>query len=190
MTIDIRLPAGGWDPREHQKKLWEYLKAAASARSRSGIAEPARTRSACITRCGRCGMRPGNYWHCLPEYAQARKAIWDAVNPHTGKRRIDEAFPEHLRETTREHDMHIRFKNGSTWSCIGSDSYDRTVGASAAGLTYSEYALCNPSAWAYHRPMLEENNGWAIFITTPRGRNHAFDMLNHARLLMDGSPRC
>jgi len=29
--------------------------------------------------------------------------------------------------------------------------------------------------------MLEENDGWAAFITTPRGRNHAFDMLNHAR---------
>ena len=29
--------------------------------------------------------------------------------------------------------------------------------------------------------MLEENNGWAIFITTPRGRNHAYDMLNYAR---------
>jgi hypothetical protein len=36
----------------------------------------------------------GTYWHMLPEASQARKAIWDAVNPHTGKRRIDEAFPK------------------------------------------------------------------------------------------------
>jgi hypothetical protein len=28
--------------------------------------------------------------------------------------------------------------------------------------------------------MLEENNGWAAFITTPRGRNHAFTMFQHA----------
>ena len=38
-----------------------------------------------------------------------------------------------------------------------------------------------PCAWAYHRPMVEENNGWAAFITTPRGRNHAFAMYQHAQ---------
>ena len=41
-------------------------------------------------------------------------------------------------------------------------------------------ALANPSAWAYCRPVVEENNGWAIFITTPRGRNHAYEMFKHA----------
>lgn len=69
--------------------------------------------------------------------------------------------------------MFIRFKNSSTWQLIGSDRYDATVGAGPAGIVYSEWALANPSAWAYHRPMLVENGGWAIFITTPRGRNHA-----------------
>jgi hypothetical protein len=126
-------------------------------------------------------MRPGNYWHLLPEFEQARRAIWTAVNPHTGRRRIDEAFPHELRENTNDSTMFIRFKNGSTWACLGSDRYDAAMGASPAGLTFSEYALSNPSAWGYLRPMLEENGGWAIFITTPRGRNHAFDMLNYAR---------
>jgi phage terminase large subunit len=56
-----------------------------------------------------------SYWHCLPEYAQARKALWTAVNPHTGKRRIDEAFPHDLRDSTNDNEMFIRFKNGSTW---------------------------------------------------------------------------
>jgi hypothetical protein len=63
---------------------------------------------------------------------------------------------------------------------IGSDRYDATVGAGVAGITYSEWALANPSAWAYHRPILEENNGWAAFITTPRGRNHAHELFKHA----------
>lgn len=126
-------------------------------------------------------QRVGNYWHCLPEYAQARKAIWTAVNPHTGKRRIDEVFPHELRANTNDNEMFIRFHNGSTWQVIGSDSYDATVGAGVAGVVYSEWALANPSAWAYHRPMLEENDGWAVFITTPRGRNHAHAMFNHAK---------
>jgi len=117
--------------------------------------------------------RPATYWHALPEYSQARKALWAAVNPHTGKRRIDEAFPHEIRETTNEQEMFIRFKNGSTWQLVGSDRYNSLVGAGVAGVTFSEWALCNPSAWGYIRPMMEENDGWAAFITTPRGRNHA-----------------
>jgi hypothetical protein len=126
-------------------------------------------------------QRPASYWHCLPEYAQARKAIWTAVNPHTGKRRIDEAFPKEVRKATNEQEMFIELVNGSTWQLIGSDRYDATVGSSPAGIVYSEWALANPSAWGYHRPMVEENNGWAAFITTPRGNNHAKAMFDMAR---------
>lgn len=125
--------------------------------------------------------RIGNRWHCLPEYEQARKAIWEAVNPHTGKRRIDEAFPPELRERVDSQSMFIQFKNGSTWQLIGSDRYNATVGAAPVEITYSEFALANPSAWAYHRPMLEENNGVASFITTPRGNNHAKALYDMAK---------
>jgi len=125
--------------------------------------------------------RPGSYWTCLPTYSQCRKALWAAVNPHTGVRRLSEAFPEELRESTNENEMFIRFKNGSTWQLIGADQYNTLVGASVAGVTFSEWALSNPSAWGYISPMLRENNGWAMFITTPRGKNHAYDMYNYAR---------
>ena len=131
--------------------------------------------------CELAHKRIGSYWHCLPEYAQGRKALWTAVNAHTGKRRIDEAFPPEICESRNDTEMFIRLKNGSTWQIIGSDKYDSTVGAGVAGIAYSEWALANPSAWAYHRPMLEENNGWAAFITTPRGRNHAKSMYDMAK---------
>lgn len=116
----------------------------------------------------------------LPEASQARKAIWDAINPHTGKRRIDEAFPQELRETTRENEMLIKFKCQSTWQVIGSDNYDSLVGSPPVGVTASEFALANPLAWAYIRPILRENNGWALFISTPRGRNHFSDLYDSA----------
>lgn len=125
--------------------------------------------------------RPASYWHCLPEYAQARKAIWAAVNPHSGKRRIDEAFPEAIRESTNEQEMFIKLRNGATWQIVGSDRYNALVGAGVAGVVFSEWALANPSAWGYIRPMVEENGGWAAFITTPRGNNHAKAMLDMAK---------
>ena len=69
--------------------------------------------------------------HMLPAFSQGRKAIWTAVNPHTGKRRIDEAFPHELRVSTNKSEMFIRFKNGSTWQVVGSDRYDAAVGRRA-----------------------------------------------------------
>ena len=120
--------------------------------------------------------RVGTYWHMLPEYAQARKAIWDAVNPRTGKRRIDEAFPAGIIASRRDTDMFIRFVNGSTWQVVGSDTYNSLVGTPPVGITASEWALADPRAWAYLSPIVAENGGWASFITTPRGNNHAKTM--------------
>lgn len=125
--------------------------------------------------------RPASYWHCLPLYEQGRKALWTAVNPHSGKRRIDEAFPPDIIASRDEQAMFIRLKNGATWQIIGSDRYDSLVGAGVAGVVFSEWALANPSSWGYIRPMVEENNGWASFITTPRGNNHAKAMFDMAK---------
>ena len=174
-------PHNRWWPRGHQMELWKYLqgggdRAFAVWHRRAGKDEICLHHAAVSLL-----KRPASYWHCLPEFLQGRKAIWTAVNAHSGKRRIDEAFPHHWRESTNDNEMFIRFKNGSTWQIIGSDRYDATVGAGVAGITYSEWALANPSAWGYHRPMLAENNGWAVFITTPRGHNHAKSMFDHAR---------
>jgi phage terminase large subunit len=177
---DIALPHNGWLPRAHQLALWKHLQAGGT-RAMAVWHRRAGKDEICLHHAAVSSLkRVGNYWHCLPEFLQGRKAIWTSVNAHTGKRRIDEAFPPSMRESTNDNEMFIRFLNGSTWQIIGSDRYDATVGSGVAGITYSEWALANPSAWAYHRPMLEENNGWAAFITTPRGRNHALEMFNHA----------
>lgn len=68
----------------------------------------------------------------------------------------------------------IRFVNGSTWQVVGSDNYNSLVGSPPAGVVFSEWALANPSARAYLRPIFAENNGWQMYITTPRGKNHAY----------------
>jgi phage terminase large subunit len=168
----IELP-NGWHPRSYQRPLWDYLekgglRAIEIAHRRWGKDDVILNWTAVAAM-----QRPAMYWHCLPEYEQARKAIWAAVDPHTGKRRIDQAFPKEIVKRRNEQEMFIEFKNGATWQVVGSDRYDALVGAGLGGVTFSEWALANPSAWGYMRPMVEESGGWAAFITTPRGRNHA-----------------
>ena len=170
-----------WTPRHYQQKVWDYLenggkRACLIWHRRSGKDDIALNWAAKAAH-----LRVGEYWHMLPEASQARKAIWDAVSPHTGIRRIDQAFPLESRANTRKNDMVIEFKNGSLWRVVGSDNYNSLLGSTPAGIVFSEWALADPNAWAFLRPILVENNGWALFITTPRGSNHASKTLALAR---------
>lgn len=179
--LRLELPHNNWRPRPYQHPMWRYFERG----GRRGVAVWHRRagKDACclhMTAC-RSQERVGSYWHMLPEYGQARRAVWDAVNPHTGVRIIDEAFPREMRDTTREDAMFIRFLNGSTWQLVGSDNYNSLVGSPPAGLIFSEYALADPRSWDYFRPILAENDGWAFFISTPRGRNHLLRLLESAR---------
>ncbi len=124
-------------------------------------------------------LRVGSYWHMLPEYGQARKAIWDGITKD-GRRFID-AFPGALNlkatnsivKSINKHEMKIEFKNGSIWQLVGADSIDSLVGSNPVGIVISEYALTNPKVLPFLEPILEENGGWLIINTTPRGKNHA-----------------
>jgi hypothetical protein len=77
--------------------------------------------------------------------------------------------------------MKIRLINGSLIQIIGSDNYDTLVGANPIGCVFSEYALQDPRAYQYIRPILTANGGWAIFLSTPRGKNHLWELYNIAQ---------
>jgi len=116
----------------------------------------------------------GSYWHLLPKHSQAKRAIWNGIDHKSGRRFIDMFFPDALAKNAT--DMFIERECGSTWQLLGSDNYDRAVGSNPRGIVFSEWALCDPRAWDYFRPILRANKGWAIFISTFRGRNHMWQM--------------
>ncbi|MGH6965598.1 MAG: hypothetical protein ACREE0_14050 [Phenylobacterium sp.] len=168
----LRLPLT-WKPRPYQNELWAYLvdggtRADVVAHRRWGKDEVALHWAAAAA-----SSKVGSYWHLLPEASQGRKAIWEAINPHTGKRRIEEAFPPEMRCERHSGDMRLKLTNGSTWQVTGSDNYNALMGSSPLGVVFSEWSLAKPEAWTFIRPILAENGGWAIFLWTPRGRGHA-----------------
>jgi phage terminase large subunit len=115
----------------------------------------------------------------LPTYSQAKKVIWDAIN-NDGFRIID-YIPKEIIASQNGQEMKIRLTNGSLFQLIGSDNIDSLMGTNPKIVVFSEYALQDPAAWDYIRPILKVNGGAAIFISTPRGRNHFFDLFRTAQ---------
>ncbi|HSN18987.1 MAG TPA: hypothetical protein VLV87_12365 [Gammaproteobacteria bacterium] len=176
---DLTLPSG-WRPRPHQQRLWDHMegggrRAVAVWHRRAGKDATALNWTAVAAH-----QRIGTYWHMLPTATQGRLVVWDGRDSQ-GRRFIDQAFPPSLRKATRNDRMTVELKCGSIWQVLGSDNYDRLVGANPVGVVFSEWSLTDPRAWDYVRPILAENGGWALFIYTPRGKNHGFELYDIAR---------
>ena len=174
-SVQVDLPAYGWTPRPAQMNAWRALRKGTNPvilawHRRMGKDEVALHNAAIKTM-----ERVGNYWHMLPIQEQARKAIWEAVNPRTGRVRWKDAFPDELISHVDNQTMKLTMVNGSTWQVLGSDNYNSLVGTTPVGITYSEDALGDPNAHSFFRPILLENNGWSLHISSVRGRNHFYD---------------
>ncbi len=125
-----------------------------------------------------CGMeRVGNYFHTFPELTQARRAVWNNIDKE-GKRYIDHVPRQLMADKPNNTDMRINLINGSMIQLAGADRYDALMGGNPAGIIFDEYSLQNPFAWHYLSPIVTENNGWAKFIYTPRGKNHGWELYN------------
>lgn len=127
--------------------------------------------------------RPGVYFHVLPTYNQGRKVIWDGIG-RDGRPYRDYFHPAILAGKPNETEMKVRFVNGSVWQVVGAENkrdIDRIVGTNPVGVVFSEFALMSGMVWDLLRPVLAENQGWAAFVFTPRGKNHAFDLYQYAK---------
>jgi len=124
--------------------------------------------------------RVGTYWHVFPTQRQARKAIWDGITSE-GIKIVDQAFPKEIVARKLNDEMMIELKNGSVWRLVGGDAYDGLVGSNVAGVVFSEFAITDPAAWDYVRPILAESGGFAVFISTPRGENHWYELCEMAK---------
>ncbi len=121
-------------------------------------------------------LNPGwTCFHILPTYSQAKKVIWDS-NTNESKRLLD-YIPAEAVEQKNGQEMKIRLTNGSLYQLIGSDNIDNLVGTNPKIIIFSEYAIQSSAAWDYLRPILDVNKGYALFISTPRGKNHFYDLL-------------
>lgn len=168
-----------WEPRNYQLPLWTFLEGGGKRAVAVWHRRAGKDATALNWTVTSAIQRPGLYWHLLPTYNQGRKIVWDGMT-REGKPFLD-AWPKDLIKSANNTDMKLETVNGSMWQVIGTDYVDRLVGANPVGCIFSEYSLQDPRAWDLIRPILLENGGWALFIYTPRGKNHGYKMFQLAQ---------
>lgn len=124
--------------------------------------------------------RKGTYFYFLPTYSQAKKVIWDNIDNDGFK--MLEHVPKELLKSTNATELKLELINGSVVQLIAADEFKNSgVGTNPVGVVFSEYSITNPEAWKFVSPILAANNGWVIFNFTPRGMNHAWNLLQQAK---------
>lgn len=127
--------------------------------------------------------------YVYPTLVMARDNLWDGLGGD-GYRYMNH-LPDDLRigkpNDTR---MTVKLKNNfynpaeanhSLFQAAGSDNAESLRGGNARLYIFSEWADQDPNAWDVVEPILRENNGIAIFNTTPKGDNHARGLYEYAK---------
>jgi hypothetical protein len=174
---DIDLPHQ-YSPRSYQRELWLAMKERKRAvlvwHRRAG--KDKTVMNLTITRAWK--HRVGVYYYFFPTYAQAKKVVWDGIDGNGFK--FMDHFPPEIVAARNETEMQVTLTNGSIFQLVGTDKMDSIVGTNPVGCVFSEYSIQNPKAWDLVRPILSENGGWAVFIYTPRGKNHGHKLYRSA----------
>lgn len=165
--------------RPYQQRLRDYLDAGGLRAVEVWHRRAGKDLSALVSVYRAAVQRVGVYFYMLPTIAQAKKVVWHAR--FAGQRLLDAVFPPAAVESRNETEMRVQLKNGSVIWFVGSDNVDRLVGTSPVGMVFSEYALAREQGWHYLRPILVENRGFAIFLSTPRGRGSLWRLYEVAK---------
>ena len=115
----------------------------------------------------------GHVFYVAPTQGQARDIMWNLLLE----------LGHDVVESSHVNNMQIRLINGITISLKGADRPETMRGVSLKYLVLDEYADMKPDVWELIlRPALADLKGSALFIGTPMGRNHFYELYKQAQL--------
>lgn len=120
-------------------------------------------------------QKQGNYFFVAPTFQQARQILWEVL-----KNKVRDKLAEKINESRLE----ITLINGSRISLKGADRPDTMRGVSLSGLVCDEFATMREPMAVWQevlRPALSDQLGWALFISSPKGRDYFYDLSNEAK---------
>ena len=113
----------------------------------------------------------GHVFYVAPTQGQARDIMWSLLT--------ELAHP--VIKASHINNMQITLVNGAVISLKGADRPDTMRGVSLKFLVLDEYADMKPSVFEeILRPALADQKGNCLFIGTPKGRNHFYELYAYA----------
>jgi hypothetical protein len=118
-------------------------------------------------------LRPNRLvWYVGPNDRQSKRIVWDRLKTLTRPQWAERANETQLR---------IDLKSGSTIVVNGAFHPDSLRGNGLDLIVLDECASMKPEAWSeVFRPALSDRQGHALFIGTPKGRNHFYERFEYA----------
>ena len=111
------------------------------------------------------------YAYVAPYYRQAKDVAWQYLKEAT------EGFAINQRESA----LRVELPNGAWITLYGADNPDALRGLYLDGVVLDEFGDCRPSLWGQVvLPCLADRKGWAVFIGTPKGRNHFYHIFQRS----------
>lgn len=115
----------------------------------------------------------GQVFYVAPTQGQARDIMWQTL--------LELGHP--IISGSHINNLQIKLVNGATISLKGADRPETMRGVSLKFLVMDEYADMKPDVWEQIlRPALADQKGSAMFIGTPMGRNHFYELYKYAEL--------
>ena len=115
-------------------------------------------------------------FYVAPTQGQARDVMWGTLHE----------LGHSVIKSSHINNLQITLINGATISLKGADRPETMRGVSLKFCVLDEYAFMKPVVWdEIIRPALSDQKGDALFITTPAGRNHMYDLYKYAELSND-----
>jgi len=109
-----------------------------------------------------------NCWYIAPTYGAAKEIAWDML-VHT--------IPDEYITKRNETALTLKLVNGSTIALKGAEKPNNLRGRALDFVVLDEFADMRPETWnEVIRPSLSDRMGSALFIGTPKGRNHFYDL--------------
>ena len=108
-----------------------------------------------------------------PTFTQAKRIAWDYVKYYAG------VIPG---ATFNETELRVDFPNGARLTLLSAENPDSLRGIYLDLCIFDEFGMQNPRVWGeVVRPALSDREGGAVFLGTPAGHNHFFDLLEQAK---------
>lgn len=111
----------------------------------------------------------GDYFWISPTYKQAKIFF---------ERSLDN-FQKFIKSKNKS-DLYVKLSNKSTIHFKTAERPDNLRGFTLSGVVVDEYAMIQPIYKQILAPALSTTNGFCYFISTPKGKNHFYDLYNKA----------